>query len=195
MPEEFYSHEDILQQARLLLGKVLMTRVKGRVTSGVIVETEAYKAPEDKASHAHGNKRTGRTEVMFGNGGHAYVYLCYGIHEMFNVVVGPTEKAHAILIRAVEPLDGMEIIQDRRRLRRSGYNLGAGPGNLTRSLAIDRSMNGLNLMEREHVWIEDREVDPPAEKIVATPRVGIDYAEEWIEKPWRFILRDSPWVS
>ena len=123
LPAHFYTRPDVVQVAKDLLGKYLVTNFEGQVTSGKIVETEAYRAPDDRASHAFGNRRTARTEVMFAEGGHAYVYLCYGIHHLFNVVTGPSEMAHAVLVRAVQPVDNVELMLARR--------LTAGPGSLT----------------------------------------------------------------
>lgn len=165
-----------------------------QITVGKIVETEAYKAPEDKASHAFGNKRTSRTEVMFGPAGSAYVYLCYGIHHMFNIVSGPEQTAHAILIRAIEPILGIDIMLERRSMNTLRPQLTAGPGVLTKALGIHKRNTGLNLFDKESpIWLseaKDRDFE-----IIASPRVGIDYAEEWIDTPWRFRIKDHPYCS
>ncbi len=162
-----------------------------------ITETEAYRAPEDRASHAYGNKRTPRTEVFFHAPGTAYVYLCYGIHEMMNVVTGPAGTPHAVLIRAGEPSRGTEFIMARRKINTLHPRLTSGPGVLTKALGIDRSLNGSNLLDpagKIRLEVTGPPVDSSA--ITATPRIGIDYAgAPWVNKPWRFYLRDNPFVS
>ncbi|MBC6994868.1 DNA-3-methyladenine glycosylase [Neolewinella lacunae] len=189
--------EDVVHIARSLIGVELISWAGGVETAVRITETEAYRAPEDRASHAFGNRRTGRTEVMFGPPGHAYVYLCYGIHEMFNVVTGPEGQAHAVLIRAGAPSRGLETILQRRNMERPGPKLSSGPGVLTRALGIDRRHNGVDLCRTAGPLRLDM-TGPPiaAADIVATPRIGIHFAgEPWISQPWRFHLRDSPYVS
>jgi len=166
IPLSYYQNPDVLFLGRDLLGKVLATK-KG---SGVIIECESYMAPVDKASHAYGGRRTERNKVMFGSGGRAYVYLCYGMHNLFNVVTGPEELPHAVLIRSIFMPGGGPII---------------GPGRLTQALGIDRHMNGC-LLDSCRVWIEDRGISFKQSDIEALPRVGIDYAKEYAKKPWRF---------
>ena len=195
LKQSFYSDSDILNQAKSLLGKVLVTNFDGQLTSGVIVDTEAYRAPEDKGSHAFGNRLTERTKVMFEEGGRAYVYLCYGIHEMFNVVGGPKGAAHAILVRAIEPLEGLDTMIARRQLKSWKYNLTAGPGSLAKALGINRGQTGLPLTKDNQIWIESRNVSIEDAQVLSTPRIGIDYAEEWKDAPWRFILKHNPWIS
>lgn len=193
---DFFLSEEVLEHAQSLLGKVLATRFDGMTTSGVIVETEAYKAPEDKASHAYGNRRTARTEIMFQRGGYAYVYLIYGIHHLFNIVTGPAEIAHAVLIRAVEPLDNPESMLGRRGMTKLERRLTGGPGVLSRALGIRKEHTGLILTPSSGIWIEeDPDFRLEKDQIISGPRVGIDYAEEWIDKPWRYRLRNSPWTS
>ena len=188
---------DPIIAAKRLLGGELITRVKGETTSVTITETEAYFAPEDLASHASGNKRTKRTEVFFAAPGTAYVYLCYGIHEMFNVVTGPAGTPHAVLIRAGAPSQGLEIIQRRRKISGLGPRLSAGPGVLTKALGIDRRFNGVDLLKPGgdlRLVLSGQPV--PEDRIIATPRIGIDYAgEPWVGKPWRFYVKNSPYVS
>ena len=140
-----FMDNDVVELSRQLLGYRLCSDIEGCFTSGVIVETEAYRAPEDKASHAYGNRRTNRTEVIFGKGGMSYVYLCYGIHHLFNVVTGPIGTAHAILIRALEPADGLSIMRIRRGPSKQDNQLTNGPGKLCQALAITRDHNGLDL--------------------------------------------------
>lgn len=175
----------------------LVTTTDGVETAVRITETEAYWAPEDRASHAFGNKRTKRTEVFFHAPGTAYVYLCYGIHEMFNVVTGPEGTAHAILIRAGEPSRGVEHIMKRRNIEALSPQLSSGPGVLTKALGIDRTLNGYNLLLPDgavRLEVTGPEVLPS--QIVTTPRIGIAYAgEPWVSKPWRFYRKGSRFVS
>ncbi|MEO6038998.1 MAG: DNA-3-methyladenine glycosylase [Saprospiraceae bacterium] len=194
---EFYQRQDVVQVSRDLLGKVLVTNFEGQYTAGRITETEAYRAPDDRACHAWGNRRTARTEVMFGTGGAAYVFLCYGIHHLFNVVTAPEDQAHAVLVRAIEPLAGLDIM----RMRRGGKNLSlvqlsTGPGALCQALGITTHWTGQRLDDPDSpIWIEDRSELIPEESIVAGKRIGVDYAGEAAEWPWRFWIRDSPFVK
>ena len=186
---------DVLLAARWLLGKVVYTKIDGIECAGRIVETEAYQGPEDKASHAYNNKRTARTEIMFGPSGHAYVYLCYGIHQMLNVVTGPKDVPHAVLIRGIAPLLGIEKMLERRKMKSPEYRLTAGPGSLCKAMGIDRSLSALNFfLPNSPLQLLDDKADS-ASKIIASPRVGIGYAEEWIDKPWRFRYENNPWCS
>ena len=192
----FYEREDVLTIAKELLGKVLVTHFNNVYTSGIITEVEAYKAPEDKASHAYNHKRTPRTEVMFRQGGHVYVYLCYGIHHLFNVVTGPKDSAHAVLIRAIEPLDNIEEMLLRRKQTTLNTKLSSGPGTLALALGINRHHSGTNMLAaKADIWIEDRQIYYDEDQIVSTSRIGIDYAAEWKDKPWRFYVKDSQWIS
>jgi DNA-3-methyladenine glycosylase len=195
LDESFYQDRDVLKLGEELLGKFLCTNIDGIYTSGKIVETEAYRAPEDKASHAYGNRRTSRTEVMFHPGGQAYVYLCYGIHHLFNVVTGPEGQAHAILIRAIEPVDGIDEMLKRRQMRKTAYQLTSGPGVLTRALGITTQWNGSWLTSGKHIWIEDRNTGISGKDVLKSPRVGVDYAEECAAWDWRFRIKDNPWCS
>lgn len=196
LPAHFYTRPDVVQVAKDLLGKYLVTNFNGEITAGKIVETEAYRAPEDRASHAFGNRRTARTEVMFAEGGHAYVYLCYGIHQLFNVVTGPADTAHAVLIRAIEPIENVELMLARRKMERLERRLTAGPGALTEALGIRTAHTGLSLLDPTGpIWLEDRGEVVLDENIVASPRVGVAYAGECADWPWRFRIKDSPWAS
>ena len=191
----YFQSEDVEALAQDLLGKVLVTRFNGETTSGEIVETEAYKAPQDKASHAYGNRRTDRTEIMFGPGGYAYVYLCYGIHHLFNVVTGPSGSAHAVLIRALQPLFNIPLMQQRRKRESLGM-LCSGPGTLTQAMGIFRHHTGLSLTDAASpIWIEDHMKVVKKPQIIASPRVGVDYAEECAAWPWRFRIKDNPFTS
>ncbi len=192
LPLDLYLDQNVVAISRNLLGKVLMTRLycplqnKSVTTGGIIVETEAYKAPEDKASHAYGNRRTARTETMFSAGGIAYVYLCYGMYDLFNVVTGPKDTPHAVLIRAIQPLIGEKHMLLRRNMLARKANFCAGPGTLTRSLGITREHNSTSLTGKQ-IWLEDHKIKIAKPEILATPRIGIAYAEDYVEKPWRFV--------
>ena len=183
--------------AQRLLGAELATEVNGEITSLLITEVEAYFAPDDLASHASGNKRTKRTETFWSPAGTAYVYLCYGIHNMFNVVTGTVDDPHAVLIRAGEPKRGLEIIQRRRKLAGKSARLSSGPGVVTKALGIDRRFNGANLLDpTSPIRLKMAASPVPPADIVATPRIGIDYAgEPWVSKPWRFYTRGNIYVS
>lgn len=193
LPESFYERTHVVAVARDLLGKSLYTRVDEVITGGTIVETEAYSWKE-RGCHAYGGKKTGRNAVMFGPGGYAYVYLCYGIHCLFNVVTNTTGLADAVLIRALEPHTGLDIMQARRGALIDSRHLTSGPGKLTRALAIDRQWNGLSLMG-DRLWIADEGKRLQRSAIVAAPRIGIDYAGDDAALPWRFYVKGNAWVS
>ena len=193
IPREFYTRSNVLTVARDLLGKLLVAAdVQGRRVSGKIVEVEAYRGPEDRASHAFGGRRTKRTETMYQLGGIAYVYFVYGMYNQFNVVTNVESIPHAILVRALEPVEGIELMRARRHSH-PDRNLTNGPGKLCVAMGIDRKLDRADLLG-ERVWVEEFE-RVPASKIGKGPRIGIDYAEAWIEKPWRFWIRDNPYVS
>lgn len=192
----FYRGTDVVQISKQLLGKYLVTNFDGQYTSGRIVETEAYRAPDDKACHAHLNRFTKRTRVMFEPGGVAYIYLCYGIHHLFNVVTAEQGMAHAILIRAIEPVDGIEIMQQRRGMNHRKPQLTAGPGVMSKALGINKSYTGISLTAPDSpIWLEDRGDQLLKEDISSGPRIGIDYAEECKDWPWRFWIQGNGWVS
>ena len=187
---------DVVQISQDLLGKYLVTRIDGALSSGMIVETEAYCAPDDKACHAWNNRRTARTEIMFAEGGCAYVYLCYGIHHLFNVVTGPQESAQAVLIRAIAPADNTELLLKRRGKNVLRPQLTAGPGVMSKALGISTQYNGTDLIAKDSpIWIEDRGEVVKKTAIASGPRVGVAYADECAEWPWRFWIKDSRWVS
>lgn len=194
LTRDFYERDDVAAIARELLGKSLNTRINGQYAAGIIVETEAYLAPQDKASHAYGNRRTSRTEVFFGKGGISYVYLCYGIHNLFNIVTNKENIPHAILVRAIEPLEGLRVMSARRKKDISDYSLTSGPGALSKAMGIELKHNGIDLLKDE-IWIEDINIRYANCQILKSPRVGISYAEEWAEKPFRFRVKDNPWTS
>ncbi len=189
--KEFYRRDDVVQISRDLLGKVLCTHIDGLRASAVITETEAYAGAGDKASHAFGDRRTKRTEPIFAEGGIAYVYLCYGIHHLFNVVTSVADTPHAVLIRAGTPLDGTAAILERRRKKRIDKKLLGGPGSLAKGLGIVTDYTGTDLVE-DVIWIEDQGVVVRTGDITAGPRIGVDYAGEDAKRPYRFMLRNEP---
>lgn len=190
----FYTRRDALVVARELLGKRLVVPAPdGARVSGLIVETEAYMGPEDLASHARGGRRTKRTETMYEGGGTAYVYFIYGLYHQFNVVTNEAETPHAVLVRAVEPSEGIELMRARRSVKHDTA-LTSGPGKLCQAFALDRTYDGEDLLGTR-VWIEDAGRKIKAREIVAGARVGIDYAGEYVGKPWRFWIKDNPYVS
>jgi DNA-3-methyladenine glycosylase len=160
----------------------------------MIIETEAYRAPEDKASHAYGMRHTQRNTVMYKAGGICYIYLCYGLHSLLNVVTHQEGMPHAILIRAIEPTIGVDIMLKRRNKQRVDRTLTGGPGTLAQALGINQCHNGLSLTSTR-IWIEDRGVIIPEDNILASPRVGVDYAEEDALLPWRFRIKNHPWTK
>ncbi|HEY7784632.1 MAG TPA: DNA-3-methyladenine glycosylase [Pyrinomonadaceae bacterium] len=193
LPRKFYTRPNVLTVARDLLSRLLVVPASdGTRVSGLIVETEAYRGPEDRASHAFGGRRTERTETMYGVGGTAYVYFVYGMYNQFNVVTNVENTPHAVLVRALEPVEGIELMRERRQTH-SDRNLTSGPGKLCIAMGIDRRLNRADLLG-DQVWIEEGE---PVKRssIISGPRIGIDYAEEWIDKPWRFWLRENRYVS
>ncbi len=190
----FYNRADVVNIARELLGKVLVTQWDGVVTSGRIVETEAYRGITDKASHAWSGRRTRRTEVMYDDGGKGYVYLCYGIHHLFNVVTNVKETPHAVLIRAIEPLEGINIMLQRTGKKKPDRTLTSGPGNVSKALGLLVSHSGISLLE-EAVFIADDGYVLKKRDIIATPRIGVDYAGEDALLPYRFFIRDNVYVS
>lgn len=194
LPLSFYQQEDVVELSQLLIGKVLFSYIDNRLTSGMIVETEAYRAPDDRASHAYGMRRTKRNQMMYEAGGYSYVYLCYGIHPLLNVVTNKEGMPHAILIRAIEPVEGISTMLERRNLSKVERRLTAGPGAAARALGITMDHNGL-LLTGSRLWIEEGEREIAPEDILASPRVGIDYAKEDALLPWRFRLKGNPWTS
>ena len=193
LDRNFYSHDNVVEISRNLLGKVLFTFIDNQVTAGKIVETEAYCGLSDRASHAYPNKKTRRNSVMFEKGGVAYVYMIYGIHYLFNIVTGPKDVPNAVLIRALEPVEGIDIMC-RRRDRSNTKRITSGPGSLSKALGINLDLYGNSLLS-EKIWIEDQDEIIPEQGIVATTRIGVDYAGEDAFLPWRFYLQDNPWVS
>lgn len=194
LPLSFYWNMHVTDVAKSLLGKLLITNFHQQLTIGRIVETEAYNGVEDRASHAFGGRYTPRTKTMYAQGGCAYVYLCYGIHEMFNVVTGSENTPHAILIRAIEPVTGIAIMQQRMGKNKADYSIGRGPGNVTKALGIHRQHNGRLLTETD-LYIADDGFKVLPTDIVITQRIGVDYAGEDALLPYRFFLKNNPYVS
>ena len=190
----FYNRPDVVKIARELLGKVLVTDWKEGLTSGRIVETEAYEGVTDRASHAFNGRRTARTEVMYADAGSGYVYLCYGIHHLFNVVTNVTNTPHAILIRALEPLQGVNIMLQRTGKKNKDRTLTSGPGNVSKALGIHIRHTGVSLTE-EMIFIADDGFVLHQKDIISTPRIGVDYADEDALLPYRFFIRDSIYLS
>lgn len=190
LEREFYARQDVVRVSRELLGKVLCTRVNGAVTKALITETEAYAGVGDKASHAYGGRRTRRTEPMFGDGGVAYVYLCYGIHHLFNVVSGPAATPHAILVRAGQPLEGIRLMERRRGRAASVKGFMGGPGSLAQALGITTRLTGRSLLG-ESIWIEDHGFAVADSEILVGPRIGVDYAAEDAARPYRFRISEA----
>lgn len=181
----FYQDEDVVGLAKAFLGKVLYTNINDIRCAGIITETEAYAGITDKASHAYGNRFTRRTAPMYKSGGLAYVYLIYGIHSLFNIVTGPEGMPHAVLVRSVAPLEGVDHMKKRRNMQ-STRDLTNGPGKLSTALGIHYSHSGESL-EGTKIWIEDRGIKPTDHQISTGPRIGIDYAEEDASLPYRFV--------
>ena len=189
LPKEFYLNSNVCQIAKKLLGKKLCTNINGYFTSGIIVETEAYQAPEDKASHAYNFRKTERNQTMYKQGGIAYIYICYGIHHLFNVVTNTEGVPHAVLIRAIEPIDGIDIILKRKNKTMLSKNLCSGPGALSSALGITNSFNGINL-NSESVFILDF-ADINESEIISCPRIGVDYAGEHALWNYRFYIKNN----
>jgi DNA-3-methyladenine glycosylase len=188
LAEEFYIQKEVVILAKALLGKRLCTNIDGRLTTGIITETEAYAGETDKASHAYGGKRTARTEMMYAKGGVAYVYLCYGIHSLFNVVTNVEDLPHAVLIRAIKPQDGMETMLDRSGKTKLRKADSIGPGKISKLLGIHFKNNGESLLA-DRIWIEETDIQIKDSDITVSKRIGIDYAEEDADLPYRFVLK------
>jgi DNA-3-methyladenine glycosylase len=186
LPKEYYQGDDVVAISKDLLGKKLFTNIDGNITGGIIVETEAYAGIDDKASHSYGGKRTKRNESMFLDGGITYVYMCYGIHFLLNIVTNKAPIPQAVLIRAIQPTDGIETMLKRRNKEKLDRSVAGGPGALSQALGITRSHDALPL-QGLIIYIEEGE---HVDDIVATPRVGVGYAGDDAFLPWRFRTRD-----
>ena len=195
MSRSFY-RRDAVSVARALLGQRLVTCIGGRRTSGVIVETEAYLGTADKAAHTYGNRRTARNETMWGDGGHLYVYFVYGMHHCANVVAGAADDPVAVLLRALEPEAGLDVMFERRAAATRPADLCSGPAKLCQALGITRTLDGSDLVENDAVGIERlRRRTMNATQIVSGPRIGVSYAQEWQHEPLRFWVRGNAYVS
>jgi DNA-3-methyladenine glycosylase len=194
LPLEFYQRSNVLQIAKELLGKILVTKWNKTVTSARIVETEAYAGVMDRASHAYGARRTKRNDIMYAQGGFAYVYLCYGIHHLFNVVTNDHGIPHAILVRGAEPLQGIKEMLNRTGKEKPDHTLTRGPGNLSKALGIDTSHSGLSLLDKK-IFIADDGFRYKKKEIVTSPRIGVDYAGEDALLHYRFFIKGNPFVS
>ena len=191
----FYRQTNVAQISRDLIGKYLFSRIgNAGITGGIIVETEAYAGPTDKASHAYRNRRTKRTEVMFSKGGVAYVYLCYGMYPLLNIVTNDKGIPHAILLRAIQPTHGIPTMLKRRGKANMDRSVAGGPGVLCKALGVDLSHNGEKLTGNT-IWVEDRGNAVKKSQITASPRVGVDYAGTHAKWPWRFRIKNSQWTS
>ncbi len=191
LDQSFYQRDDVTLIARELLGKVLVTHFDKKLTSGLIVETEAYSYKE-RGCHAFNSRLTERNKIMFEEGGHTYIYLCYGIHQLFNVVTNTKGHADAVLIRALEPIAGIPTMMERVSVQKEN-RITSGPGKLTKALAINRSHNGF-LLTSNKIWIEEGQTIAHTQ-INASPRIGIDYAGEDALLPWRFTVKGNMWIS
>jgi DNA-3-methyladenine glycosylase len=191
LPLSFYLRDDVVAIARELPGKVIVTRFDGKLTSGIITETEAYAGVVDRASHAYGGRRTTRTEIMFRRGGTAYIYLCYGVHSLFNVVTNKEDIPHAVLVRAIEPLDGLQVILERLGAEAVRKNMCNGPGKASKALGLHFSDSGTDLLG-DTIWLEDRKITVKSKDVLASPRIGIDYAGEDAKLPYRFVWKIPP---
>ncbi len=186
LKKDFYLRENVVQIAKDLLGKILITKINGKLTSGIIVETEAYNGIYDKACHAYGGRKTERNKIMYERGGISYVYFCYGMHYLFNVITNKKYIPDAVLIRAILPYDGKEYVFDRISEKSMNKGILNGPGKVTKALGIDKSLNAISLLGNI-LWITDENISIDENKIQACPRIGVDYAGEDALLPYRFI--------
>ncbi len=190
-----FFNTDAISLAKKLLGKIIVREINDNIIKCMIVETEAYVGPKDKACHAFNNKRTKRTEVMFWDSGFSYVYLIYGMYYCFNIVASDKEKPEAVLIRAVEPIEGVDLIKENRKIKSNKIkDLTNGPGKLCQALSIDKTFNGFNLTKGDKLYLENGDKINET-KIESSPRINIDYAEEYIDKKWRFFIKNNNFLS
>lgn len=185
----FYLREDVVQIAKELIGKVVFTKFNGKITAGIIIETEAYEGVTDRASHAFNGRRTTRTEVMYSTGGVAYVYLCYGMHSLFNIVTNKQDIPHAILIRGIYPFEGLEVMKKRKENLNLNRGSGSGPGKVSKLLGIHYSHSGIDLLGDE-IWLEDRGL-VLNDHILTGTRIGVDYAGKDALLPYRFWIPEE----
>jgi DNA-3-methyladenine glycosylase len=194
IPSSFYRNENVVELAKTLLGKLVVTHFDNYLTVGRIVETEAYNGVIDKASHAFGGRRTARTEIMYCSGGVAYVYFCYGMHHMFNIVTGKADVPHAVLVRALEPLEGIDMMLRRRRKMLLDHSITKGPGSVAQAMGISTLHSGLSLQSSD-LYLADDGIKYENEEVIATPRIGVAYAAEDALMPYRFLVKCNKYVS
>lgn len=193
---EYYLSPDVVGLAKSLLGKILVSKVDNHITSGIIIETEAYKAPEDRASHAFNNRRTPRTSTMFMEGGHAYVYICYGIHHLFNVITAVEGIPHAVLIRALEPLDGLDHMLIRRRISSLKHTITKGPGSLSQAMGITQNLNATKLYDRKSpIQLFESNQMYSDSQIGISKRIGVESSGDSAHLPYRFYIKGNRFVS
>lgn len=190
IPLSYFQTDDVTGLAQDLLGKFLFSNTDGKLCGGIITETEAYAGITDKASHAYGNRRTKRTEVMYKTGGRSYVYFTYGMHHLFNIVTSKEENPHAILIRAIFPTHGLQTISERRKMAVNNKNIANGPAKLCQALGITLVQNNI-LLDGDIIWLEDRGFRPHRSIITTGPRIGVDYAGEDAALPYRFLISNT----
>lgn len=186
LQKSYFLGHDVLAIARDLLGKYLFTMKDGQLAGGIISEVEAYKGTTDKASHAYGGRRTRRNEMMYHEGGVVYMYLCYGMHHMLNIVTNEEDIPDAVLIRGIIPTHGEELMLRRTGKSRMSCDIGSGPGKVSKLLGLTVADNGCPLTG-DTVWVEDRGLQIPDNQIEITPRIGVDYAGEDALLPYRFL--------
>lgn len=194
LPVEFYKRNDVILIAKELIGKIIITSFEDQITSGRIVETEAYIGLTDRASHSYGGKRTARNEHMYATGGTAYVYICYGMHQLFNVVTNQKDIPDAVLIRAVEPLKGIDIMLERTGKLKPDNTLTKGPGNAAKALGISKMHSGINLRKQDIIIVDDGSIISPS-LIAASRRIGVESSGDAALKPYRFYVKGNPYVS
>ena len=194
LPPSFYLLNDILKVSKQLLGKLLLTNINGARTAGIIVETEAYAGIDDRASHSYNNNKTKRNEAMFFKGGIAYIYLCYGIHNLFNVVTNTEKDPQAVLIRAIEPTIGIQNMLKRRKIDKLSHNLTSGPGKLSEALGLSLDYNKTSL-QGPNIGIYNIGRNIPDSRVMKSKRIGVDYAGKDALNLWRFRIKDNPWCS
>ena len=194
LDHSFYDRKNVVKIARDLLGKILVTQFDGIRSSGRIVETEAYNGVNDRACHAFGGRRTARTEHIYGGPGTVYVYICYGMHHLFNVITNKKDIPHAVLIRALDPIEGVEHMLARTGKPLPDFTLTKGPGNLARALGMSKIHTGQNLFSDE-IFIEDDGMRYKKDQVTITKRIGVESAREDAELPYRFIVKGNPYVS
>jgi DNA-3-methyladenine glycosylase len=185
LEKDFYSRPDVIEISKDLLGKYLFTKKDGKITAGIITETEAYEGVTDKASHAYNYRRTKRNEIMYGDAGKSYVYICYGIHHLFNITTNKKDIPHAILIRAMKPAEGIKTMLERRRQTEVSKTTAGGPGTLSQALGITILDNATDLSGNK-IWLEDHGIQVRKNEIITGPRIGVEYAKEAALFPYRF---------